>query len=219
MKRTEEDEKYVEHAQPTRIPSWLWNIMLRCTTDNLGEKGTHTLLRRAGLEDYIGITPSYDDTPAITSLEYARFKEALFDIFGEEGARPILLRCGRLGYQCVLDNFPPSIKIAQRILIILPEWKKLVKAVTEFLHTYDKAMGTTSHVIESEGKVMVEIQNSTSQGLHFEKPVCYVESELILSVINTFVGPGFTVNETLCMGKGDPICQFEITKEKKNSIY
>jgi predicted hydrocarbon binding protein len=216
MKIHEENNTISPHAlSSTRIPSWLWSIILRCTTDNLGEKGTNTLLRRAGLEKYIGVIPPYDDSPTISALEYSEYKKALFEIFGETGARPILLRAGRLGYQCVLDTLPPSIKVASKMMILLPERPKLLRAVTEFLKSYDEALGTRSEVIESDEKVIVDMHNSTSQNLNLDIPVCYVERELLSSVLKKFVGEGFEVKETLCMGKGDPICRFEIVKKEK----
>lgn len=200
--------------QPIYVPSWLWNIILRCTTDNLGEKGTNTILRRSGLERYKGVIPPYDDTPSISTGEFCRYKEALIDIFGLEGARPILIRSGRLGYRFVHENLPPSIKVATKVLGLLPEKTKLNRALIEFLKNYDKAMGTESLVTESDGNVIVEMQNSTSQGLKFKTPVCFVERELISSVLQYMVGPGYEVEEISCMGMGDPICRFKIEKVK-----
>jgi predicted hydrocarbon binding protein len=202
-----EDEK-----QTVQVPSWLWNIVLRCTTDNLGEKGTNTILRRSGLERYHGVIPPYDDTPSISTAEYCRYKEALVDIFGEEGARPILIRSGRLGYKFVQENLPPSIKVAQKVLGLLPEKTKLNRALIEFLKNYDKAMGTESLVTESDGKVIVEMLNSTSQGMKSKNPACYVERELISTMLQYMVGSGYEVEEICCMGMGDPVCRFEIRK-------
>lgn len=197
-----------------RIPSWLWRIVLACSTDNIGEKGTRTVLRRSQLEQFIGVTPEDEDTPSITVDEYSRYIEALFDIFGEDGARPVLLRSGKIGFISAYERMPPTIKVAGKMLKVLSEKRRLLIMVREFNEAFNQVMGTQGVVTEEEnGKVVVEIPSCPHcRGVVTEKPACYVEVGLLSQLIETAVGNEYTVKETTCIARKEPVCRFEIEK-------
>lgn len=197
----------------TRIPSWLWRIVLACSTDNIGEKGTATVLRRSGLERFIGVTPPDEDTPSILVDEFSQYVKALVDIFGENGARPILLRSGKIGFTSAYYRMPPTIKVASRLLRILPEKKRLMTVVSEFSKAFNETLGTHGVTTDKGEKIVVKIPDCPHcKGISAEKPVCYVEIGLLTQLVETAVGTAYTVRETECMAKGDPVCQFEIEK-------
>lgn len=197
-----------------RIPSWLWRIVLSCTTDNIGEKGTHTVLRRSGLSQFIGVTPENDDSPSITVDEFSQYIKALFDIFGEEGARPILFRSGRIGFTSAYDNMPPLIRFASQMLRVLPEKKRLVTIVSEFNKAFNEVMGTDGSVSEEDDKIIVKIPYCPyCRDISTENPACYVEIGLLTQLIETAGGSSYAVREKKCISTGDSVCQFEIGKE------
>ena len=197
----------------SRIPSWLWRIVLACTTDNIGEKGTHTVLRRSGLAHFIGTTPEDDESPSVLVDEYSKYIKALVDIFGEDGARPILLRSGKVGFVSAYERMPPVIKVASKILKVLPERKRLATVVKEFSNAFNETLGTQGAASEDAEKIVVEIPDCPHcKGISTEKPVCYVEIGLLSQLVETAVGKGYTVTETECTAKGDPVCRFIIEK-------
>lgn len=199
--------------EKVRIPSWLWHIILESTTDNLGEKGTHVVLRRAGLEQYRGIVPDDDDTPSISLDELSIYTQALFDIFGEEGAKPVLLRIGKIAFESARDRMPPIIKLASKMLVLLPEHMKLEKVVAAFIEAYNPLMNTHGSVFEDDGMTVVEIPDSSyCTKLSTKNPACYVEVGLFSELAETVVGSGYDVKETTCIARGDPLCRFEIKK-------
>lgn len=198
----------------TRIPSWLWRIVLSCSTDNIGEGGTRTVLRRSGLSQFIGVTPEDDDSPSITVDEFSQYVKALFDIFGEEGARPILLRSGKIGFTFAYDNMPPLIRFASQMLKVLPEKKRLLTIVSEFNKAFNEVMGAQGFVTEEGDKIVVTIPHCPHcRGITTQKPACYVEVGLLTQLIETAVGSSYTVRETKCISTGDSVCQFEIRKD------
>lgn len=191
----------------------MWHIILQCTTDNLGEKGTNTLLRRAGLEEYIGMTPEDDDTPSISLDELSNYNEALFYIFGENGARPVLLRAGKLGFKCGQSRLPEILKLAGKILNLLPEKERLTQVVTRFIEKYGELMNTHGSVFKEGDKIIVEIPDSAyCKKLSTERPACYVEVGLLSALVHTTAGDGYTVAETTCIARGDSVCRFEIER-------
>ena len=207
------DDKMSADMNEPRIPSWLWRIVLKSSTDNIGERGTRTVLRRSGLEHYSGVTPKDDDTPSVSVNEFSQYIQALFDIFGENGARSILLRAGKIGFTFAYDRMPPTIKVASKMLRILPEKKRLVTVVSEFSKAFNETLSTVGSVTEEEGKVVVEIPDCPyCRGFSTETPACYVEIGLLSQLIEAALGSGYTVKETKCVATGDPVCRFEIEK-------
>ncbi len=212
-----EKRKDIEKKEEPRIPSWLWYIVLNCTTDNIGEKGTHTALRRSNLDQFIATPPEDDDSPSVTVNEFSHYVWTLFDIFGEVGARPILLRSGRIGFTAAYDRMPPLIKLASKMLKVLPEKRRVATVVSEFNKAFNEVMGVHGFVIQNEGSVVVIIPECPyCRGIVTEKPACYVEIGLLLQLVETAVGSGYTVQETKCMAKGDHVCQFEVRKVNSN---
>ena len=174
----------------------------------------HTVLRRSGLSQFIGIVPEKDDSPSITVDEFSQYIKALLDIFGEEGARPILLRSGKIGFTFAYDNMPPLIRFASQMLRVLPEKKRLVTIVSEFNKAFNEVMGTDGFVSEEDDKIIVEIPHCPyCRGISTENPVCYVEIGLLTQLIETAGGSSYTVHEKKCISTGDSVCQFEIGKE------
>ena len=197
-----------------RIPSWLWHIILKCTGDNVGEKGVDTILRRARLEKHMGTRPPQNDTPAVTLGELSQFTKSLFDIFGEGGAKPVLLRSGRLGYTFAQDHLPVAVKVAMKALSLLPEKEKLIQLVSGFIENYNEIMNIHGSVSKEGEKIIVKIPDSAySRNISTENPACYVEVGILSALVNDRVGPGYTVKESACTAKGDPVCRFEIEKE------
>jgi bacteriochlorophyll 4-vinyl reductase len=196
-----------------RIPLWLWRIVITSTTDNIGEGGTRTILRRSCLEQFSHITPEDDDTPSVTVDEFSRYIRTLFDIFGEEGARPILLRAGKIGFEFAYEKMPPLIRVASKILKVLPEKMRVKTVVTEFNKAFNDTLSSEGSVFEGDEKVIVEIPDCPHcRGLKTEGPACYVEVGLLSQLIESAVGEGYRIGETKCIAQGDAVCRFEIEK-------
>jgi bacteriochlorophyll 4-vinyl reductase len=198
----------------TRIPSWLWRIVLQSTTETLGEKGTHTILRRSGLQNFVGVTPEDDDSPSVAVTEFSEYIEALFDIFGEEGARPVMLRAGKTGFVSAYDRMPPVIKLASKMLRFIPEKKRVEKVVSEFNKAFNETLGTTGVTMQAHGKTIVELPDCPyCRGVSTKAPACYVEIGLLSELLKTSVGEGYVVQETQCKAMGDSVCRFEIRSD------
>jgi len=55
-------------------------------------------------------------------------------------------------------------------------------------------------------------------GRHAERPICYAALGLLREGLKwASGGKEFKVEETLCMAKGDPVCEFIIPKEPVKS--
>ncbi|MGD2247702.1 MAG: hypothetical protein PVF58_04800 [Candidatus Methanofastidiosia archaeon] len=198
-----------------KIPSWLWRIVLESTTDTLGERGTHTILRSSGLPYFIGICPKDDESPSVTVTEFSAYIKALFDIFGEEGAKPVMVRAGKTGFTAAYDKMPPLIKVASKILHLLPEKQRVEKVVSEFNNAFNETLGTSGTTMHTDTKTVVELPDCPyCRKITTENPACYVEIGLLSELLKTSVGDTYTVKETQCKATGDPVCRFEISKNE-----
>jgi bacteriochlorophyll 4-vinyl reductase len=198
-----------------KIPSWLWRIVLQSTTDTLGERGTHTILRRSGLPHFIGVIPEDDESPSVTVTEFSVYIKALFDIFGEEGAKPVMLRAGKTGFTAAYDRMPPLIKVASKMLQLLPEKKRVEKVVSEFNNAFNKTLGTCGTTTHTNTKTIVELPDCPyCREITTENPACYVEIGLLSELLKGSVGNGYTIKETQCKAIGDTVCRFEISKNE-----
>ncbi len=173
----------------------------------------NTILRRAHLEKHIGVNPPSDNTPAVTLDELSQYTQALFDIFGEDGAKPVLLRSGRLGYTFAQDHLPVAVKLAMKALSLLPEKEKLIQLVSGFIENYNEIMNIHGSVSKEGERIIVKIPDSAySRSISTENPACYIEVGILSALVNDRVGPGYTIKETACTAKGDSVCRFEIEK-------
>lgn len=199
-----------------RIPSWLWRIVLQSTTDTLGEKGTRTILRSSKLHKFIGVYPEDDESPSVTVNQFSQYIKALFDIFGEEGAKPVMIRAGKTGFTAAYERMPPLIKLASKMLQLIPEKQRVEKIVSEFNNAFNDTLKTTGTTTCTSTKIIVELPDCPyCKKISTHNPACYVEIGLLSELLKRSVGEKYTVKETQCKACGDPVCAFEISKNKK----
>ena len=107
-----------------RIPSLLMNILITQVDEMMGRRSLLTLLRQAELTDYADRLPPLDETPSITVVQYSNFLALIYDIFGARGAKPIMLRGGRLGAAEIRRQRPTQFALAGTALKLLPAGKR-----------------------------------------------------------------------------------------------
>ena len=166
------------------------------------------------MHHFIGNTPEDDDSPSVTVIEFSEYIKALLDIFGEEGARPVMLRAGKTGFTSAYERMPPLIKLASKMLRFVPEKKRVEKVVSEFNKAFNETLGTTGVTMQSHGKTVVELPDCPyCRGISTETPACYVEIGLLSELLKASVGDGYRVEETQCKARGDAVCRFEISAD------
>lgn len=75
--------------------------------DIIGENGKNSILRYAGLEDYIANPPGYNLEAIVTPNSIiTRFFKAIRDIMGDNGYDTIMFRAGIDTLKVVVDNVP-----------------------------------------------------------------------------------------------------------------
>jgi predicted hydrocarbon binding protein len=179
--------------------------------DVMGENGLHAVLRAAGLEHFIDHMPPDDLQPAIKTEEYARFNQAIEEVYGRAG-KGILQRVGRVSFQYALQEQPAYLGIAGAALQVLPQ-KQRIKFI---LNSMVSALKKTNPAVEAwagvmDGKlVYIEKTCAICYGRTSDRPVCHLYIGSIGAAVKWATGRDYAVVETHCIAKGDPYCRFEI---------
>lgn len=195
------------------IPSSLTRIAFDAVVENMGEGSLKILLKRSGLDRYIGNLPPYDDSPSITRDEYTKIIQNVFYIFGEKGAKPILFICGKAGFKHSLEDNPTLFGVAGVAMKLMSENKKKKFILTKVLKRLEEIFGNPHILEEDEENFYVKLPLCPyCKGLTSTKPICYTPIGFYEEVINWATGKPEKVEQIQCKAMGHEYCIFKIPK-------
>ncbi len=177
--------------EPKAIRMIVFSALLTALHEIMGRDGKNSVLRFAGLEEYINqdIPPSIDE-----SVSFNTFKaliNSMQDLLGH-GTNAILYESGR------------------KFAIYLTPFGFSLQEVVEKLATW---IGGTWSILQDNEESIVRVKgNPVCKGMVTEEPTCHVISGALAKIKEESTGSHFYVNETFCEAKGDLYCQFEIKK-------
>lgn len=178
--------------EPKEIRQIVFSALLTALHELMGRDGKNSVLRFAGLEEYINqdIPPSIDE-----SISFTTFKsliKSMNDLLGH-GTNAILYESGRK-FAIYLTPFGYSLK---NVIGKLAHW-----------------LGGTWILEQDNDKSIVTVKNNPiCKGMISTKPSCHVISGALSKIKEESTGKRFIVQETLCESKGDPKCEFHIVKK------
>lgn len=205
-----------------RIPSMLLNILFMQVDEMMGRRSLIMLLRQAGLSDYVDNLPPMDDTPSITVNQYSRLLSSIYDIFGARGARPIMLRGGRLGAAEIRRQRPAQFAVAGTALKLLSPARRM-RIVLEKLAEQGEDLYGTPHILhEEDDAFIIEMpgcpycadiaQRAAAANKPIGKPVCHIPLAVIDEMVEWVTGQKHLVEEISCIAVGDPSCRFRVAR-------
>jgi hypothetical protein len=209
-------------VEENRIPSLLMNILITQVDEMMGRRSLLTLLRQAELTDYAERLPPLDETPSITVAQYSNFLALIYDIFGARGAKPIMLRGGRLGAAEIRRQRPAQFAIAGTALKLLPAGRRMQFILSRLAEQGQDLYGTP-HNLRDEGDAFVmempgcpycnEItRRSIAENKPVTKPACHIPLAVIDEMVEWITGWKHLIEETECIATGAKACRFRITK-------
>ncbi len=195
------------------IPSSLARTAFDAVIENMGEGSLKILLKRTGLERYIGNLPPHDDSPSITREEYTKIIQNIFYIFGEKGARPILYICGKAGFKNSLEENPKLFGVAGLAMKLMSEKKKKKFILRKVLKRLEEIFGNPHILEEDEDNFYVKLPVCPyCKGLTSTKPICYTPIGFYEEVIKWATGKPEKVEQIQCKAMGHENCVFKIPK-------
>lgn len=205
-----------------RIPSMLLNILFTQVDEMMGRRSLIMLLRQAGLGDYVDNLPPMDDSPSITVEQYSRLLSNIYDIFGARGARPIMLRGGRLGAAEIRRQRPAQFAVAGTALKLLSPDRRMRIVLEKLAEQGEDLYGTPHHLHEEDDAFIVEMlscpycseitRRAATANKPVGKPVCHIPLAVIDEMVEWVTGQKHLVEEVSCIAVGDPTCRFRVAR-------
>lgn len=186
-------------TQERKVKKVVFSALLTALQDIMGEDGKKSILRFAGLSEFINqdITPSLDE-----SISYNIFKALLIsmnNLLGH-GTSAILYESGRK-FALYLAPFGISLEdLIEKLQIFLGgKWE---------IHKNPK-----------ENDVIVKIKFCPiCEGMTSKNSMCHIISGTLAKIQEEATGEKYYVKETSCIAKGDKTCDFLIKPEKSTNI-
>ncbi len=205
-----------------RIPSFLLNLLLTQVNETLGRRSLIMLLRQAGLAGYIDNLPMRDGSPSITVGQYSRLLASIYDTFGSQDARFILLNGGRLGAAEIRRQHSAQYALARTALQLLPADTRMRLVLERLTEQSEELYGTPHYLDENEDAFVAEMpacphcaeisRRTVATNQPADKPVCHLPLAIIDEMVEWMTGEKHLVEEVACIAMGDPACRFRVAR-------
>ena len=198
------------------IPNSMMYITLLTVQETIGKNGLNAILNYTSLTKYRDNFPPNDDKLEVPGTDFTRIQGGIIDIFGERGARSILYKAGRRGFQLVIEKNPTLLGLMGIGLKLLSKRKRLEKVFELGAESNNKIFGENQRFyVTDEGFVCELFDCYWCKGLTSEGPICFGEAGLDAEVAKWASGDEHEVREVLCRARGDDVCKFVISLEPK----
>ena len=202
-------------AREQQVPSFAIRLVCDSVIGNLGPKSLHLLFAQAGLQQYYdgGELPPDDESPSATIDELSAIFTTSFQIFGDKGMKPILLRAGRDMLHYFRTHNKALAALAGAAFTVLPTDTKIKLVLSRSAKIGEEVLHSPHRTYETPEGYFVEITNSPyCVGLTYDHGVCYFPVGFYGEALRWATGETYVVTETACVAAGDPICRFHITR-------
>jgi predicted hydrocarbon binding protein len=198
-----------------KLPNQLFYLAFITIEEVFGKNGLNSILNYAKIPQYINNYPPNTLDLEHPSSDFTRLVSGMVEVFGEKGARSVMMRAGMRGFEIMLSEMPGLFAL---------EGVEVKKGPPDKL--FDEFVRIASIMVEASKQIFgedVEKQYTNEEGwcyelspcywcigLKTEEPVCFGEVGFDLALARWILGKDARVEETHCMAKGDPMCRFVV---------
>ena len=196
-------------------PNLIAKIYLEAIEEVMGTNGIKALLNLANMQQLIDNYPAGNLSKEFDFADFAHLNEAMESMYGPRGGRALSLRAGRKAFDQGLKNFGPMVGIADRAFRVLPLRLRLKVGLGAMAKAFSSTSDQISYVLEEDDHFLYVIERCpVCWGRHSEAPICHAALGIIQEGLNWGTGGlSFKTAEVSCIAKGDPACNFVISKE------
>jgi len=197
------------------LPTPLASTYLKVMVDLLGPNGVDAVLRRAGLEGWIGNPPAVPKAPGVDFADVASLLDALDETLGVRGSRGLERRMGATGFAEVFQPVGAVAAMREPAFQEFPLERRLRSGMHVLARTLDQMTGAGASIQELPGTVVFRLDTCPScWGRSSDGPVCASVVGL-LSAAAAWMAPEaeVTIEETSCRAQGGPACEFNLRWE------
>lgn len=193
------------------IANALMRQALVAVEEVMGRNGLNTVLRSAGLAQYVDNLPPDDLNPAVNSSDYAALNQAIEDFYGR-GGRAILRRIGQASFRYGVREQSALLGLAGAALKLLPRKQQIRFILNAIGNALKKTNPQVQAEVEEAGDTFAYVARTCSvcYGRQSDKAICYLYVGTIGEAVQWATGQPYQIKETHCLGKGDPYCRFEV---------
>jgi predicted hydrocarbon binding protein len=195
-------------------PPKMGRIMLLGMEEIMGEDGVNAVLELSSFEDSIQYPLSAKSNIPFSFETISHLQNALELAFGPHGGRGTALRIGRACFKYGLKEYGSMLGLTEMTFRLLPLPMKLHLGAKAFADLFNKHTDQRVRIEETGNKIFWHIERCP---LCWERkakePVCQLAVGLLQeSLYWVSGGKMFNVEETACIGRGDPACTILIDR-------
>ena len=202
------------HGKHLFWPNRMGRMYLLALEDVLGRSRFHAILNKASLHSRIGNLPPDNLDLGWDFREMSALGQAIDDTYGRRASKGIAVRTGQAWFYREQGDFGAALGIGVLAFRLFPLSKKIQMSLTAIADTFNKTSDQVVRVEESEKRFFYHIDscpecwNRTSV-----EPSCNAELGLLQESLHHATGGGrISIEEVLCIARGDPSCTFVVEK-------
>jgi V4R domain len=190
--------------------------ILSTLEDVLGANGLVTLLRYANLDELVNYMPPKNLDDGVDFADISSVFQAVEEIYGVRGGHALLTRCGRKTFEAYRDNFAPLMNFLTLELKLVPHEKRVKHGIDFTLKLLTRTGTQHLTCLDSDDDLVYQIENNSAC---YGRPktdhaVCHMTVGGIQGILHwASSGEDHQVVESLCAARGDPYCEFHVSKE------
>jgi predicted hydrocarbon binding protein len=181
----------------------------------MGENGLNAVLHSVGLERFVGNSPPNDTNPAIKTIEYAKFNEAIETFYGR-GGKGILRRIDKASFQYGVREQGALMGVAAAALKFIPQKGRIKFVLNAMVSALEKTNPQVEAWLEAEGDKIAYCESTCAicLGRHSDQPVCHLYVGSVAEAVRWATEQEYEIIETHCIAKGDKYCRFKVGEVK-----
>jgi predicted hydrocarbon binding protein len=190
-------------------------IYLNAIEEIMGANGMKALLNLAKMPHLIDNYPPANLKKQFDFADFAHLNESMELMYGPRGGRALSLRAGRKAFDQGLRNFGAMVGIADRTFRLLPLSIRMKVGLRAMATAFSSTSDQISYVNEEEDHYVYVIERCpVCWGRHSDTPICHAAMGIIQEGLSWGTGgKTFKTAEVSCIARGDPSCNFTISKQ------
>jgi len=199
-------------------PNKIGRIILLATEEVMGRNGVNAVLNLARLRHLVNNYPPNNFDRQFGFEEVGGIQQALEEMYGPRGARGLALRAGRACFNYGIREFGPVMGIGDLAFRLLPVGMKMKVGIEVFAEVFNKFSDQVVRLGEDEHNYIWTIERCpVCWRRHGADPCCY----LAVGVLQEGAywvsgGKNYSIEETTCIARGDPVCTILISKRPQD---
>jgi len=196
-------------------PNLIAKIYLEAIEEVMGTNGVKALLNMANMQQLIDNFPPGNLEKAFDFADFAHLNEAMEMMYGPRGGRALSLRAGRKAFDQGLKNLGAMVGVADRAFRMLPLKLKMKVGLGAMAKAFSTTSDQICYVQEEDDQFVYVIERCpVCWSRHSDAPICHAAMGIIQEGLSWGSGGlQFKTSEVTCIAKGDPTCNFTISKQ------